>query len=277
MGIRGLWCARRLTDDFCGLSRARLVLGPSFRNNCKRISFALLHRRAQDGWCGLHDYVINVCDRQFINRRFLWRWDWLDGWANWGRRNWGWRGGCGRWGMLRRPCLASMVTFSVSSGVEGMNEAGEGVGTAGSEAATPTKGRGNRGERTGLDGAVLPGDEMAARLLGMTVKELRDWSRKLASARACRSPGGRRERSGRGDGRISKLGDKGGDVGLGVQSARARWLSGEHGTLALEAPSVLSPVPFSNRLGRRPLSVLLGIHSDTSSPAPLETSTCRRH
>lgn len=138
------------------------------------------------------------------------------------------------------PVLASMVTFSVSFGVKGMKEGGKEVGTAGSEAATPTRGRGDGGERTGLDGAVLPGDEMAARLLGMTVKELRDWRRKLASARACRSPGGRRERSGRGDGRISKLGDKGGDVGLGVQSARARWLSGEHGTLALEAPSVLS-------------------------------------
>lgn len=138
------------------------------------------------------------------------------------------------------PALASTVSFSVSFDGGGVKEAGEGVGTVGSEAATPTKGRGDEGERTGLDGAVLPGEEMAVRLLGMTVKELRDCRRKLARARACRSPAGRRERSGRGDGRISKLGDKGGDIGFEVQSARERWLSGEHGTFALEAPSVLS-------------------------------------
>lgn len=72
------------------------------------------------------------------------------------------------------PILASTVTFSVSFGPKGVKEVGKGVGTAGSEVATPTRGRGDGGERTGLDGAVLPGDEMAARLLGMTVKELRD-------------------------------------------------------------------------------------------------------
>lgn len=137
--------------------------------------------------------------------------------------------------------LASTFTFSVSFGMGcAIEVAGRGVGTAGSETATPPSGRADGGERTGLGGAVFPGDEMAARLLGTTVKELRDWRRRLASARACMSPAGRRERSGRGEGLISKLGDKGGDVGLGVQSARARWLSGEHGTLALDAPSVLS-------------------------------------
>lgn len=99
---------------------------------------------------------------------------------------------------------------------------------------------GQAGDRTGLEGAVLPGADGTPCRLGITVKELRDWRRKLARARAWTSLAGSADRSGRGEGRISYLGEIMGNVGLAEDSARVRWLCGEHGTLALDTPSLLS-------------------------------------
>lgn len=97
---------------------------------------------------------------------------------------------------------------------------------------------------TGLEGAVFPGDEVAAWRLGITVKELRDCRRRLARARAWTSPAGSRETSGRAAGRISKVGEEGDvgeETGLAVGDSARTWLvSGEHGTLGLEGSSVLS-------------------------------------
>lgn len=126
------------------------------------------------------------------------------------------------------------TTIFSGDGEAGMGRAG--VGTEGTESSTC----GQAGDRTGLEGAVLPGADGTPSLLGMTVKELRDWRRRLARARAWTSLAGNADRSGRGEGRISNLGELRGSVGLAKDSARAQWLSGEHGTLALDTPSALS-------------------------------------
>lgn len=97
---------------------------------------------------------------------------------------------------------------------------------------------------TGLDGVGLPvADEAAGRRLGITVKEFRDCRRRLARARAWVSPSGILARSGFGEGRISKSGEEHNTLdktGLAGDSARARRVSGEHGTLGLGGTSATS-------------------------------------
>lgn len=95
---------------------------------------------------------------------------------------------------------------------------------------------------TGLDGAGLPGEPVRWRL-GITVKEFRDCRRRFARARAWLSPSGIRARSGFGEGRISKSGEERDaldEMGLEGDSARARRVSGEHGTLCLGGTSAAS-------------------------------------
>lgn len=89
---------------------------------------------------------------------------------------------------------------------------------------------------TGLDGVGL------GRRLGITWKEFLDCRRRLARARACRSPSGILERSGFGEGRISKSGVERDtfETGLEGDTARAKMVSGEHGTLGLGGTSVPS-------------------------------------
>lgn len=78
----------------------------------------------------------------------------------------------------------------------------------------------------------------------MTVKEFRDCRRRFARARAWVSPSGIRARSGFGEGRISKSGEERvtlDEMGLRGESARARQVSGEHGTFRLGGMSAPSP------------------------------------
>lgn len=96
----------------------------------------------------------------------------------------------------------------------------------------------------GLDGVGLPvADEAEGWRLGMTVKEFRDCRRRFARARAWVSPSGIWARSGFGEGRISNSAEEHetlDDMGLEGDSARARSVSGEHGTLGLGGTSVPS-------------------------------------
>lgn len=144
--------------------------------------------------------------------------------------------GGGGSGLVGLAALTSSFLFE-AAGVGGRVM---GIGTPGvGISATLWEG----GNLMGLEGAVLPGEEAALWRLGKTVKELRDWRRRLARARAWMSPEGSWERSGRGEGRISNPGEGGdirGVVGLAGDSARAQQVSGEHGTLDLGGTSVLS-------------------------------------
>lgn len=134
-------------------------------------------------------------------------------------------------------CSFSSIRFEgVKVGI-GVCEVGTfGVGTS----ATRWDGE----DLMGLDGVGLPvADEAAGRRLGITVKEFRDCRRRLARARAWVSPSGILERSGFGEGRISKSGeeqDTFDETGLEGDSARARRVSGEHGTLGLGGTSATS-------------------------------------
>lgn len=139
--------------------------------------------------------------------------------------------------------LPSLSTSLSSFLLEGVR-----LGTGASEAGTPGGGTSatlREGEDlTGLDSTVLPAADEAARCrLGITVKEFRDCSRKFARARAWVSPSGIRARSGFVEGRISKSGEERDtldEMGLEGDSARARRISGEHGTLGLSGTSTPS-------------------------------------
>lgn len=107
------------------------------------------------------------------------------------------------------------------------------------------------GDLTGLDGVGLPvAAEATGRRLGITMKEFLDCRRRLARARAWLSPSGIRVRSGFGEGRISKSGEGRATLntmGLEGGSARARRVSGEHGTLDLGGTS--APSQSLSRVG----------------------------
>lgn len=95
----------------------------------------------------------------------------------------------------------------------------------------------------GVTMGLLVEDEAAKWRLGITVKEFRDWRRRFARARAWVSPSGIWARSGFGAGRISNSCEEQvtlDETGLKGASARARRVSGEHGTLGLGGTSAAS-------------------------------------
>lgn len=106
---------------------------------------------------------------------------------------------------------------------------------------------------TGLAGTGLPTEgEDASFRLGMTVKEFLDCRRKLAKARACVSLSGMPARSGFGEGRISKSAEER-SILDGLDSlARARRLSGEHGTFEGLGSALLSHSRSLVAFGGRP-------------------------
>lgn len=111
------------------------------------------------------------------------------------------------------------------------------IGTPGAGTSVPLS---DREDMTGPAGAT----RLVVRCrLGITVKELRDWMRRLARALAWVSPSGICCRSGLGAGRISNPGAERttfDEMGLEGATARARRVSGEHGTLGFGGTSELS-------------------------------------
>lgn len=175
--------------------------------------------------------------------------------------------GGGGSGLVGLAALTSSFLFE-AAGVGGRVM---GIGTPGvGISATLWEG----GDLMGLEGAVLPGEEAALWRLGKTVKELRDWRRRLARARAWMSPAGSRERSGRGEGQISNPGE-GGDIGgvVGLAGDSTRLVSGENGTLGLEGTSVRSQSLSRKGLVWDPSASSMGLTTELRPPL---TSKCWR-
>lgn len=175
--------------------------------------------------------------------------------------------GGGGSGLVGLAALTSSFLFE-AAGVGGRVM---GIGTPGvGISATLWEG----GNLMGLEGAVLPGEEAALWRLGKTVKELRDWRRRLARARAWMSPAGSRERSGRGEGQISNPGE-GGDIGgvVGLAGDSTRLVSGENGTLGLEGTSVRSQSLSRKGLVWDPSASSMGLTTELRPPL---TSKCWR-
>lgn len=177
----------------------------------------------------------------------------------------------GRSGLVSPAALTSSRSSSLLLETAGLGGGVTGVGTPGvGISATLWEG----GDLMGLEGAVLPGEEAALWRLGKTVKELRDWRRRLARARAWMSPAGSRERSGRGEGQISNPGE-GGDIGgvVGLAGDSTRLVSGENGTLGLEGTSVRSQSLSRKGLVWDPSASSMGLTTELRPPL---TSKCWR-
>lgn len=144
----------------------------------------------------------------------------------------------------RADVLISLSSCSFSSVLFEGVRVGVGVREVGTPGVGTTAALWEGEDLMGLDGVGLPvADEAAAWRLGITVKEFRDCRRRFARARAWVSSSGIRARSGLGEGRISKSGEERDtleEMELEGGSARARRVSGEHGTLDLGGTSAPS-------------------------------------